>query len=128
MKKVIFSLKPAWAEKILSGEKKVEFRRSVCTESVERILLYETSPVRKITGEVCVDVIISGTPEEVWEKLGEKAAMTKREYDRYYLKKDRAVAYCLSHPVRYERGRELAEYGIASAPRSFVYVECGEEE
>ena len=128
MKKVIFSLKPAWAEKILSGEKKVEFRRSVCTESVDRILLYETSPVRKITGEVCVDVIISGAPEEVWEKLGDKAAMTKREYDRYYLKKDRAVAYCLSHPVRYERERDLEEYGISSAPRSFVYVECGEED
>lgn len=126
MKKVIFSLKPAWAEKILSGEKKVEFRKSVCTESVDRILLYETSPVRKITGEVCVDVIVSGTPEEVWEKLGEKAAMTKREYDRYYRKKDRAVAYCLSHPVRYERQRNLEEYGISSTPRSFVYVECGE--
>ena len=26
MKKVIFSLKPAWAEKILSGEKKVGLR------------------------------------------------------------------------------------------------------
>ncbi len=128
MKKVIFSLKPAWAEKILSGEKKVEFRKSVCTESVDRILLYETSPVRKITGEVSVDVIVSGTPEEVWEKLGAKAAMTKREYDRYYRKKDRAVAYCLSHPVRYERERDLEEYGITSAPRSFVYVECGEEE
>ena len=128
MKKVIFSLKPAWAEKILSGEKKVEFRRSVCTESVDRILLYETSPVRKVTGEVCVDVIISGTPEEVWEKLGDKAAMTKREYDRYYRKKNRAVAYCLSHPVRYERERDLEEYGIASAPRSFVYVECGDGE
>ena len=47
MKKVIFSLKPAWAEKILSGEKKVEFRKSVCTESVERILLYETSSGQK---------------------------------------------------------------------------------
>ena len=128
MKKVIFSLKPAWAEKILSGEKKVEFRKSVCTESVDRILLYETSPVRKIMGEVCVDVIISGAPEEVWEKLGDKAAMTKREYDRYYLKRNRAVAYCLSHPVRYERGRNLEEYGIASAPRSFVYVECGDGE
>ena len=128
MKKVIFSLKPAWAEKILSGEKKVEFRKSICTESVDRILIYETAPVRKITGEVSVDVIVSGTPEEVWEKLGDKAAMTKREYDRYYRKKDRAVAYCLSHPVRYERERDLEEYGISSAPRSFVYVECGEEE
>ena len=57
------------------GEKKVEFRKSVCTESVERILLYETSPVRKVTGEVSVDVIVSGTLEEVWEKLGDKAGI-----------------------------------------------------
>ena len=122
MRDVIFSLKPAYAEKILSGEKTVEFRKNLCAESIGKILIYETSPVKKITGEVCVDAIVSGPPEEVWERLGERAAMTRMAYDRYYLKRNRAVAYCLSRPVRYEKARELSEYGVSSAPQSFTYV------
>ena len=118
MKHVIFSLTPAYAEKIFSGEKTVEFRKKLCAESIERILIYETAPVRRVTGEVSVNFIVSGTPEEIWERLGEKAAMTKRQYDRYYLKRGRAVAYCLSRPVRYERAKELREYGL----QSFFYV------
>lgn len=53
---IILSIKPKWAELIYSGKKTIEWRKSfpktekVLGESIEKVLLYETAPVKKITG------------------------------------------------------------------------------
>lgn len=48
---IILSIKPKWAELIYSGKKTIEWRKSFPTrENIECVYLYETAPVKKITG------------------------------------------------------------------------------
>ncbi len=51
--RVLLSLKPQFAAAILSGEKKFEFRRDVFSRSdVTTVVLYASSPVCKVVGEI----------------------------------------------------------------------------
>lgn len=52
---ILLSIKPKWAEKIYSGEKTIEFRKSIpknfdTTEDV--VFIYETAPVKMVTGYI----------------------------------------------------------------------------
>lgn len=48
---IILSIKPKWAELIYSGKKTIEWRKSFPTrENIECVYLYETAPVKKVTG------------------------------------------------------------------------------
>ena len=48
---IILSIKPKWAELIYSGKKTIEWRKSFPKrENIECVYLYETAPVKKITG------------------------------------------------------------------------------
>ena len=49
---IILSIKPKWAEKIYSGEKKIEWRKT-CPSTVNegaKVYIYETAPICKVTG------------------------------------------------------------------------------
>ena len=52
---ILLSIKPEYVEKILKGEKRYEFRRKLCQKEVDKIYIYETSPVKKVVGEA-VDI------------------------------------------------------------------------
>ena len=49
---VLMSIKPKYVEKILSGEKKYEYRKTLLKKDVESILVYSTSPVKKVYGNI----------------------------------------------------------------------------
>ena len=52
------SINPEYVEKILSGTKKYEFRKSKCKREVSEIIIYSTAPVSKVVGKVKVKNII----------------------------------------------------------------------
>ena len=53
---IILSIKPKWAELIYSGKKTIEWRKSFPTrENIECVYLYETAPVKKVTGFFILD-------------------------------------------------------------------------
>lgn len=52
MATAIFSIHPQFADLILSGEKKFEFRRIPAKRDIDKILIYATAPVCAVVGEV----------------------------------------------------------------------------
>lgn len=68
MKNIILSIKPEFVEKILSGEKKYEYRKKVCKESVEKIYIYATAPIKMVVGEVVVTGKKKLNKEKLWEE------------------------------------------------------------
>lgn len=54
MKAILLSIKPEWAEKIYNGEKTIEWRKSRPkldrNNRHTRVYIYETAPVKRITG------------------------------------------------------------------------------
>ena len=71
---IILSIKPKWAELIYSGKKTIEWRKSIpkrenIGEPIEKVLLYETAPVKKITGffewDDCKQLVIPNDYEKI---------------------------------------------------------------
>ena len=50
--KILLSIKPEFVEKIISGEKKFEFRKSLPKrDGITTVVVYSTMPVGKVIGE-----------------------------------------------------------------------------
>lgn len=82
---ILLSVLPKFASKILSGVKTVEVRkiRPNVAEG-DHILLYVTSPEKSIQAILRVANVKSGSPDELWEDVGENAGLSYSEYKAYF--------------------------------------------
>ena len=119
---IIISIHPVFVEKILSGEKKYEFRKYF-PEGVRYMLVYTTSPVKKITALVEIDTVLCDTPQNIWSKTRKRAGITKRFYDTYFKDKEMAYAVRLKKTRVLNKPLEISDLkGIKAAPQSYVYL------
>jgi predicted transcriptional regulator len=121
--KVLLSIKPKYAELILSGEKKYEFRREIFKKSgVRKIVIYASSPVSKVIGEFEIDDILSFDIAELWLLTMEYAGIDKGFYDSYFSGKEVGHAIKVKNAKKYSKHKELREFNIKCAPQSFAYI------
>ncbi len=67
--KVLLSIKPEFAEKILNGTKKFEFRKGIFkNNNITTVVIYATMPVGKVVGQFSIDGILKNDPEALWVK------------------------------------------------------------
>ncbi len=123
MKSILLSIKPDYANSILSGKKRYEYRRIRSKEKVERIFIYATSPIQKVVGEVTVEDVVSDLPIKVWNQTKTESGMDWESFRNYFSGSEIAHAYALGTVAKYETPKELSEFHIAKAPQSFVYIE-----
>ena len=123
MSKILLSIKPEFSEKILSGEKRFEYRTHIPTRAVKSILIYSTAPVGKIVGEVEVVETIYGSPSSLWEKTKSSAGITRAKYRAYFKGRKTAYAFKLGTVKKFENEIFLKDFGLTNAPQSFIYVE-----
>ncbi|MEK5056047.1 ASCH domain-containing protein [Niallia sp. FSL K6-0212] len=122
MSKIILSIHPHHVEKIISGEKRFEFRKVKAKIPPEKIIIYSTSPVSQVVGEAEVEDILIDTPEKLWKLTSIYSGIDKKFYEKYYQDKQKAVAYQLKNVTVYPEPKNLMEYGVSAAPQSFVYI------
>ena len=123
--KVLLSIKPEYVEKILSGKKCYEFRKAIFkNKNVDTIIIYSTSPVKKIVGEVQIEGILKDSPKNIWLKTQKKAGVNKKFFSEYFKEKEVAYAIKIKNPIKYEKEITLSEYNenIKQAPQSFLYI------
>lgn len=121
--KVLMPIKPKYANQILDGTKKFEYRKSkIRKDNVHSIIIYATAPVKKVIGEVEIVDFLEDTPENIWNQTHEHGGIAKEDYDKYFKGKDTAVAYALGTPKRYSKEKSLAKFDICYYPQSYVYV------
>lgn len=81
----IISIRPNFAEAILSGSKTVELRRRIPPIEVgTRLWIYATRPISAVVGSAVVDRIIRGTPDGVWAACAGEAAIERADFDAYF--------------------------------------------
>jgi len=120
---VLLSIKPQFANLILDGDKKFEFRRAIFkSKSVKKVIIYASSPVQKVIGEFELDGIISEEKEKLWKTTSKYSGIKKEYYDEYFSGKDIAHALKIKNVLRYEEPRTLQSFSIAHAPQSFQYL------
>lgn len=121
---VVFSIKPQFAEAILKGIKKFEYRKKQLRRTnIRKILIYSTKPVSAIVGEAEIRRIWVDVPDQVWDCTKEHSGIQKDFYDEYFSGTNLAVAYELCNVRQYNIPKSLHEVGLAYIPQSFAYVE-----
>lgn len=116
------SIHPEYALKILNGTKKAEFRTIKCRRKIGAIMVYATSPICAVVGEVIVEDIIVGSPEEIWTRTSAVAGLEKDDFDLYFEGKSTAIVYILGEVKKYDAPLSLSELGVKFVPQSFVYI------
>lgn len=124
MKAIMISINPQYVEKILSGEKTYEYRKSMFHDrSVDTLLIYATKPVCKVVAECHIDDVLVMPKHELWELTNQQSGITEGFFNDYFKKKEVAKAIKISHVVKYETPKDLSDYGLKNAPQGYVYVD-----
>ncbi|HMO52372.1 MAG TPA: ASCH domain-containing protein [Kiritimatiellia bacterium] len=123
--KVLLSIKPEYAYRILAGEKKFEFRRRVHRNPrVRTVLIYATKPVGKVVGEFSIREIHSDHPSGLWEKTKDFAGISHGFFSEYFQGRTVGHAIEVKKVRKYRNPKDLSEFlesGVA--PQSYAYVE-----
>lgn len=124
---IVFSVKPEYSRKIVSGEKTVELRRRfpMSVPAGTTALIYETSPTRALSGIAEIGEVHQKTPLEIWKAFGARACIARKDFDAYFSGVDRAFAIELrrGRSLRRPLGlRELRDRFSFEPPQSFLYA------
>nr|VFJ86671.1 MAG: Predicted transcriptional regulator, contains an HTH and PUA-like domains [Candidatus Kentron sp. LFY]VFJ86970.1 MAG: Predicted transcriptional regulator, contains an HTH and PUA-like domains [Candidatus Kentron sp. LFY]VFK15551.1 MAG: Predicted transcriptional regulator, contains an HTH and PUA-like domains [Candidatus Kentron sp. LFY] len=119
----LFSIKPEYVEKIFSGEKNYEYRKSLFKNDVEKIVIYCTKPVGMIVGEFDVGEILEDCPTKIWGKTKNNSGVCKDFYKDYFSGRDKGYAISIGPKIRYEKSINPYEiFGSFTPPQSFCYL------
>lgn len=119
----LISIKPKWVQRIASGEKTAELRKSLPLWS-GRMWVYETAPVKRISGWMDVAKVDWLRVSDLWEAVKDKACVERQAFDAYY--GSRALGCCawirewhsLPEPI------SLAAIGLKRPPQSWQWIDA----
>lgn len=122
--RVLLSIKPEYAEKILSGEKKFEFRRILPKKrEVKKAVIYASLPVGKVVGEFEIAGFISENSDRLWEIIAEFSGVSMDSFNDYFKGKEISNAIKIGKVTRYEQAKDLVEIlPSGRTPQSFCYI------
>lgn len=123
MSKILIPIKPEYVDKILSGNKKYEYRKIKPKRKVDKMIIYSTYPIMKVVGEVEVIDIIEDNIHNLWGSTNKYSGISKDKFYKYFDKRDVGYAYKLGKVIKYDKTKELSEIGINYVPQSFIYID-----
>lgn len=122
----LISIRPCFVEKILSGEKRLEFRRRWAAEPVVTLVIYSSAPTQRIVAAVNVVGVTEGSPTALWELAKERGGGVTRQliYDYFSGNKtgfaiELADVHEFEHPVDPKK-----VFKNFLAPQSFRYIDA----
>lgn len=121
-KKILISINPEHVENIINGTKKYEYRKIAAKQDISAIIIYETTPVKRIVAEAEIIDVLMLSPEELWGKTSKASGISKQFFDQYFYNREVAYAYKLGKVKVYDIPKTLTDYGVKAAPQSFVYL------
>ena len=125
---VVLSLKPRFAEAILSGVKTVELRRTTPKIVVPTLaLLYATTPVRALLGTCIITDVRSADLAALWREYGSRSDLGQHEFQQYFDDVDVGTALVLAQPQELNRRVPLQDLRARRRgfrpPQSFAYID-----
>ena len=122
MNKIIVSINPRHVNNIINGSKRYEYRTRIASKGVNKLLIYETAPIKKVVAEVDVIEVLSLDPNILWEQTKDYSGISKKFFDEYFKNRSVAYAYKLGKVKVYDEPKSLIEFGLRTAPQSFAYA------
>lgn len=121
---VILSIKPKYANAILTGEKKVEFRKLLFKQKIERVYIYSSAPEQKIIGSFTIDSIVEDTPERLWKKFKNVGSIEEDDFFEYFANKELGYSIKIKSISKFRKAidpKDIFEDFVA--PQSYMYCE-----
>lgn len=122
-KTIILSIHPRHVQKILSGEKLYEYRKRIPID-INYIIVYATTPIKKIVAVIEIDTVLKDTPQNIWGLTKDDAGVSYEFFMNYFNEISTANA------VKFRNVQELPipaditiVNGVKCAPQAFVYVD-----
>ncbi|MBD2054606.1 ASCH domain-containing protein [Oculatella sp. FACHB-28] len=118
------SIHPKFARLILEGKKKVEFRRTSFAFHVSYVVIYATTPIKKVVGYFEVKRIQVANPEELWQLYSDVGGIEHQVYQNYYNDLDKGFAIEVGRV--YQLNNFLSLDCISTsliAPQSYMYLD-----
>lgn len=120
---MLMSIKPKYVEKIFSGIKKYEYRTIKCKIIPDRIIIYSTSPVKKVVGELIIEKVLFDKKENIWKLTHEYSGTDEEGFNNYFKNREYAVAYKIKEFKKYNTYKDLSDYGVKCVPQSYIYLD-----
>lgn len=125
----LMSIHERWAEAIVDGRKRVEFRKRRLADDIRTVLIYATAPSSQVIGQFTIDEIVTDTPARIWEKFGHLGVIERDAFFDYYGSAVTAVAIIVADAERFATPLGLAEFEPRPAvPQSFAYLRADARE
>ncbi len=122
--KVLLSIKPEYANKLFSGEKKYEYRKAIFREEVDTIVVYATKPEGLILGELVIEDIIVDDLDALWERTQDASGISENFFRKYFSGCNRGYAIKVAEARRYPNPIDpYRELDTFIPPQSFRYME-----
>ena len=125
----LISIHPTYVEKILSGEKRLEFRRGWASSSVDFLVIYATSPIQRIVAIAELGKVTRGSKTQLWKLARDKGGgISRRKLFAYLEGKKEGVALELLRKLRISDGiNPRMVFGDEfHPPQSFRYLKRDE--
>lgn len=121
---ILLSIKPKFAQAILSGKKLFEYRKKVFRNSEAKIVyIYASYPVCKVVGKFRIQDIIENEIESLWDDTAFGAGISKEYFNSYFFNKKLGYAIKVTEPVKFEVPLSLKDsFEIEHPPQSFRYL------
>lgn len=119
---VLMSIHSKYGQSILNGEKLIEFRKTKLHLNAKHILIYETSPVKMITGVFIIKEQIIENPIKLWNAYGDVGSISKEDFLNYYKNNTKAVGIRISKAEKFKTPLLLQDFSIIRPPQSFLYL------
>jgi len=120
----ILSIKPIYAHSILSGKKKVEFRKISFKREVKKIYIYSSAPDQQIIGYFIVKEIVSDKPSILWDKYNEVGSISKKDFFKYYSDKEIGYSILIKKVSKFKNPiNPKSIFPNFTPPQSFCYCD-----
>ncbi len=121
---VLLAIKPRFANAIMAGEKTIEFRKTRFRDRVSRVVVYASSPTKKVIGYFDVSHIDEDEPTALWERYAEQGSISEDELMDYYGDSHTGVAIGIGLAVPLAKPVPLRKLNRSfSVPQSFFYLD-----
>ncbi|MCK4319455.1 hypothetical protein KAW38_02685 [Candidatus Micrarchaeota archaeon] len=122
---LILSIRPKYASSIFEGTKKYEFRKFFpVNRRINKVYIYVTSPVKKITGFFVIEKIIKDEPKEIWKRFRKYSGLDKRTFFEYFNRYE--IGYAIKIKEVYKCTdviNPFISFENFNPPQSFCYID-----
>ncbi len=122
--KVLLSLNPKYWDEITAHRKKYEFRKRVWSNiDIKEVIVYSTTPVKKIVGSFTIGQIHKGHPKDLWKRFNEVAGIDEAGFFTYFLNSNIGFAIEISSFKECKPADPKRFIPEFRAPESFRYID-----